>query len=108
QYDGAHVWPDRPAVATCNSRRGDRVASLLLRLVTAGDGTKRQLGMSARLLPLPNEQPAPLVLIQLELLDGHGFSSLAVRRFDRADMFAFAAHDDDAPASPRTSSRLQG
>src|SRR5262249_18488926 len=29
----------------------------------------------------------------------HGLSPLAIRRFDRAYMLAFAAHDDDAPAS---------
>jgi len=40
-----------------------------------------------------------LILVQLKLLNGYGLSPLAVRRFDRADMFAFAAHDDDAPAS---------
>ena len=56
--------------------------------------------MSAgRLMPLPDQEPAPLVLVQVKLLDGCRLGSLAIGRFDRADMFAFAAHDDDAPAS---------
>src|SRR5262245_49196335 len=41
--------------------------------------------------------PAALAMVQIKLLDGHRLSSLAIRRLDRADMFAFAAHDDDAP-----------
>jgi len=49
-------------------------------------------------MPLLDQEPAPLILVQLELLDGNGLGSLAIRRFDRADMFALAAHDDDAPA----------
>jgi len=50
-------------------------------------------------MPLSDHKPPPLVLIQLELLDSYRFRPLAVRRFDRADMFAFAAHDDDTPAT---------
>jgi hypothetical protein len=38
-------------------------------------------------------------LVQVELLEGHSFGPLAIRRFDRAEIFAFAADDDDAPAS---------
>jgi len=53
----------------------------------------------AALVALPDQEPSPLVLVQLELLDGHSLSSLAIRRFNRADMFAATAHDDDAPAS---------
>jgi hypothetical protein len=34
-----------------------------------------------------------------KLLDGDGLGPLAVRRFDRAEIFAATAHDDDAPAS---------
>jgi hypothetical protein len=48
------------------------------------------------LVPLPDQQPPPLVVV---LLDGDGLGPLAIRRFDRAEIFAFAAHDDDAPAS---------
>jgi hypothetical protein len=44
-------------------------------------------------------EPAPLVVVQRKLLDGHSLSSLAIGRLDRAEIFAFAAHDDDAPAS---------
>src|SRR4051794_24972917 len=36
---------------------------------------------------------------------------LAIRRFDRSEVFAFAAHDDDAPASRpsfQTNSRIYG
>ena len=41
-----------------------------------------------------------MILVQVKLLDGYGVGALAIRlRFDRADMFALAAHDDDAPAS---------
>src|SRR5262249_35606755 len=67
-----------------------------------GLAEKRHLFANARhrrLKPLPDQEPAPLVLVQLELLDGYGLGPLAIRRFDSADMFAFAAHDDDAPAS---------
>src|SRR5215470_4829207 len=46
------------------------------------------------LKPLPDQEAALLILVQLELLDGRRFSPLAIRCFDRADMFAFAAHDD--------------
>jgi len=57
------------------------------------------LGSDMRpLVALPDQQSPPLVLVQLELLDGHSLGSLAIRRFDRADVFALAAHDDDAPA----------
>jgi len=38
-------------------------------------------------------------LVQLKLLDGDGLSPLAIRRFDRAEIFAFAA-DDDGPELP--------
>src|SRR5262249_52971257 len=60
-------------------------------------------------------QEPPLVLVQVELLDGNGFRHLAIRRFDRADMFAFAAHDDGrlspsitCTAKPSRSPRPQG
>jgi len=52
-----------------------------------------------QLKPLPDQEPSPLILVQVKLFDGHSLSSLAIRRFDRAYMFAFAAHDDHAPAS---------
>jgi hypothetical protein len=51
------------------------------------------------LRPLSDQQPTALVLVQVELLDGRGLSALAIGRFDRAEIFAFAADDDDAPAS---------
>jgi hypothetical protein len=49
-------------------------------------------------LPLPDQQPAALVVVQRKLLDGYGRSLLAIGRLDRAEIFAAAAHDDDAPA----------
>jgi hypothetical protein len=52
-----------------------------------------------RLVPLPDQQPPALVLVQIEQLDGHGFGPLAVGRVDRAEIFALTADDDDAPAS---------
>jgi hypothetical protein len=52
-----------------------------------------------RLKPRPDQEPATLVLVQIKLLDGHGLSLLPIGRFDRAEVFAFATHDDDAPAS---------
>ena len=52
-----------------------------------------------RLNPLSDQQSAALVVVQLELLDGDGLSPLAIRRFNRAEIFALAADDDDAPAS---------
>src|SRR5262249_26768501 len=67
-----------------------------------GLAEKRHLFANARhrrLKPLPDQEPAPLVLVQLELLDGYG---LALSRSGASTvpiMFAFAAHDDDAPAS---------
>jgi hypothetical protein len=33
------------------------------------------------------------------MLDGRRLSPLAIRRFDRAEIFTLAADDDDAPAS---------
>jgi hypothetical protein len=42
-----------------------------------------------------NALPA-LILAQVKLLHGHSLSSFAIRRFDRAEIFAFAADDDDA------------
>ena len=45
------------------------------------------------------QQPSPLVLIQVKLLDGHSFGPLAIGRLDRAQVFGLAADDDDAPAS---------
>src|SRR6201989_589025 len=51
------------------------------------------------LLPLPDQEPAALIVVQSEQLDGSGLSPLAIRRFNRAEIFAFAADDDDAPAS---------
>jgi hypothetical protein len=56
-------------------------------------------GYGSWLLPLSDQQPTALVLVQVELLDGRGLSALAIGRFDRAEIFAFAADDDDAPAS---------
>jgi hypothetical protein len=35
----------------------------------------------------------------VKLLDGYSLSSLTIRRFDRAEIFAATAHDEDAPAS---------
>jgi len=49
------------------------------------------------LRPLADQEPAALVIVQLELLDGDGLSPLAIRRFDRAEVFPFAADNDDAP-----------
>jgi hypothetical protein len=43
------------------------------------------------MMPLPDQQPSALVLVQVKLLDGQSFSSLAIRRFDRAEIFAAAA-----------------
>jgi hypothetical protein len=37
-------------------------------------------------------------MVQVKLLDGHSLASLAIGRLDRAEIFATAAHDDDAPA----------
>jgi hypothetical protein len=39
------------------------------------------------------------VLVQVEQLNRHSFGPLAIRRFHRAEIFALAADDDDAPAS---------
>jgi len=55
--------------------------------------------MAAELQPLPDQQPAALALVQVKLLDGYSLSPLAIRRFDRAEVFAAAADDEDAPAS---------
>jgi hypothetical protein len=52
-----------------------------------------------RLLPLPNQEPPTLVMVQSKLLDRHRFGPLAIGRFDRSEIFAPAADDDDAPAS---------
>ena len=38
-------------------------------------------------------------MVQVKQLDGYGLGPLAIGRFDRAEMFAPMAHDDDAPAS---------
>jgi hypothetical protein len=46
-----------------------------------------------------NDRPPALVIIQRKLLDGHSLSPLAIWRFDRAEIFAATADDDDAPAS---------
>jgi hypothetical protein len=51
------------------------------------------------LLLLPDQESATLVLVQVKLLDGYGLGALAIGRFDRAEVFAAAAYDDDAPAS---------
>jgi hypothetical protein len=40
-----------------------------------------------------------LVLVQVKLLDGYGLGALAIGGFDRAEIFAAAADNDDAPAS---------
>jgi hypothetical protein len=40
-----------------------------------------------------------MVLIQVELLDGYGLGPLAIGGFNRAEVLALAADDDDAPAS---------
>ena len=48
------------------------------------------------LTPLSDQQAAALVLVQCKQLDG--LSLLAIGRFDRAEIFAATAHDDDAPA----------
>ena len=36
-------------------------------------------------MPLPDQQPAALVLVQVEQLDGHSFGLLSIWRFDRAE-----------------------
>jgi hypothetical protein len=55
---------------------------------------------SVRSLGAPGGEPAALIVVQLELFDGYGLiSPLAIRRFHRAQIFALAADDDDAPAS---------
>jgi hypothetical protein len=58
-------------------------------------------------IPLPGgaggrgafEDEAHLSTGGLGPLDGDGLSTLAIRRFDRAHIFALAADDDNAPAS---------
>jgi len=45
--------------------------------------------------PLPDQEPPPLVLVQIKLFDDHSLSSLAIGRLDRSEIFAAAAHDDD-------------
>jgi hypothetical protein len=52
-----------------------------------------------RLRPLPDQEPPPLVVAQRKLLDGYGLGHLAIGRFDRSEIFAAAADDDNAPAS---------
>src|SRR5262249_33969720 len=59
----------------------------------------RKAPVSALATVALESESAPLVLVQLELLDGRRLSALPISRFDRTDMFAFAAHDDDVPAS---------
>ena len=56
-------------------------------------------GRKRGLKPLADQQASPLVVIQRKVLDGYGFGPLAIRRFDRAEIFALAADEDDAPAS---------
>ena len=53
------------------------------------------------LSPLSNQQSAALILVQVELLDGRGFSPLAIGRLDIAEQLTAAADEDDAPASGR-------
>ena len=43
----------------------------------------------------PDQEPPPLVLVQIKLFDDHSLSSLAIGRLDRSEIFAAAAHDYD-------------
>jgi hypothetical protein len=54
---------------------------------------------TTELKPLPDQKPAALVLVQVKLLDGCSLGSLAIGRFDRAEIFPLAAGDGDGPAS---------
>jgi hypothetical protein len=56
-------------------------------------------GLLFPISPRSDQQPAPPVIVQVKLLDGYALSLLAIGRLDRAEMFATAAHDGDAPAS---------
>jgi hypothetical protein len=52
----------------------------------------------APLLPHPDQEPPPLILVQIKLLDRYSLGLFAIGCFNRA-VFAAAAHDGDAPAS---------
>jgi hypothetical protein len=56
-------------------------------------------GLLFPISPQSDQEPSPLVLVQIKLLDGYGLGPFVIRRFDRPEIFATAAHDDDAPAS---------
>ena len=51
-----------------------------------------------KLLLFSDQKPTALVSVQVKQLDGYNLGPLAIGRFNRAEIFAFAAHDDDAPA----------
>src|SRR5262249_60354425 len=46
-----------------------------------------------------NDQPVALVLAETKFSHGGDFGRLLIRCLDGAEIFATAAHDDDAPAS---------
>lgn len=51
--------------------------------------------LQARVRRAPDQEPAALVLVQVEQLDGHGFGPLAIGRFHRAEIFALAADENE-------------
>jgi hypothetical protein len=67
--------------------------------ILSGRSARRAWRYRTGLKPLPDQEPPTLVVVQGKQLDGNGLGPLSVERFDIAEKFAAAAHDDDAPAS---------
>jgi hypothetical protein len=60
---------------------------------------RRRTAQSVLLRPLEDQQPPALGMIQIKQLNRQSLGSLAIGRFNRAEIFALAADDEDAPAS---------
>src|ERR1700745_2166395 len=58
---------------------------------------RRRTAQSILLRPLSDQQPAALVMVQIKQLNRRSLGSLAIRRFNRAEIFVL--DDEDASAS---------
>src|ERR1700751_6374497 len=60
---------------------------------------RRRTAQSILLRPLSDQQPAALVMVQIKQLNRRSLGSLAIGRFNRAEIFALTADNEEASAS---------